>query len=118
MSVSRLDSEGDWTFGQQLAGYISGSNEVAQNVITRIKSFQRDWFLDSDAEIDWFNILSNKDTQKTTEEQISRTVLGTNGVASLNELILNIDRELREANINLTYTDIFNNTQTIETGVS
>ena len=117
MSVSRLNSEGDWTFGQQLAGYISGSEEVAQNVITRIQSFQRDWFMDQDAEIDWFNLLSNRNTQETTEQQIARTVLGTRGVSTLDELVLVIDRENRKANVSITYTDIYKNTQTINAGV-
>ena len=117
MSVSRLDKDGDWTFGQQLAGYIRGSEEVKQNVLTRIKSFQRDCFMDQSAEIDWFNILQNKNTQQVTENQITRTVLGTAGVTRLDELNLVIDTQNRKATVFLTYTDIYENTQTIDTGV-
>jgi len=118
MSVSKLDANGDWTFGQQLAGYYTGTDEVKQNVLTRIKSFQRDWFMDQSAEIDWFNILSNRNTQEIAEQQISTTVINTRGVASLDEINIQIDRENRKANVSLTYTDIYENTRTIEAGVS
>jgi len=118
MSVSRLSKEGDWTFGQQLAGYIRGSEEVLQNVETRIKSFKRDWFLDQNAEVDWFNILSNKNTQATAERQIARAVVNTNGVASLDKLNLTIDRENRKSSVSLSYTDIYKNVQELVTEVS
>ena len=118
MSVSRLDSEGDWTFGQQKAGYLVGAEEIEQNVVTRIKSFKGDWFLDEQANIDWFNILGNKDTQTVTEQQLSRTVLGTNGVRTINELNFILDRENRKASVSLTYTDIYDQIINVETGVS
>ena len=46
MKVSKLDSNHDWTFGQSLANYARGSEAIAQNVVTRLLSWQRDWFLD------------------------------------------------------------------------
>lgn len=117
MSVSRLDSNGDWTFGQGLAGYITGSDEVKQRVVTRLKSFKNDWFLDTDAYIDWFNLLSNRNTEETTRAQITKTVLDTVGVNTLDELIFNIDRENRTADIQLTYTDIYGQVVPLVTGV-
>ena len=117
MSVSKLDSNGDWTFGQGLSNYANGSNEISQNVITRIKSFQNDWFLDSTACIDWFNLLSNRNTQKSTEAQISKTVLDTKGVSTLDSLNFVLDRQNRKASIDLVYTDIFGNEQEISAGV-
>jgi hypothetical protein len=117
MSVSKLDSQGDWTFGHQLAGYITGSEEVTQSVVTRVQSFKNDWFLDSEAEIDWFTLLSNRNTEKATKRQIERTVVNTAGVKSLDELKLEIDRENRKATIYLVYTDIFNEIQTLQAGV-
>lgn len=117
MSVSRLDSDGDWTFGQGLAGYISGSNEIKQNVVTRIKSFKNDWFLDTDAEIDWFNLLSNRNTEESTKAQLSKTVLDTIGVNTLDSLFFQIDRQERTAIIQLSYTDIYNNIVPITAGI-
>tara|TARA_R100000655_G_scaffold15789_3_gene34819 strand:+ start:18662 stop:19018 length:357 start_codon:yes stop_codon:yes gene_type:complete len=107
MSVSRLDENGDWTFGQGLAGYITGSEEIQQNLVTRIKSFKNDWFLDTDAYIDWFNLLSNRNTEETTKAQLSKTVLDTKGINTLNQLNFILNRENRTADIQLTYTDIY-----------
>lgn len=118
MATSRLSELGDWTFGQQKAGYLTQSDEIRQNVVTRIKSFKNDWFLDLSANIDWFNLLSNKSTEETTERQITRTVIGTAGVRILNELNIDIDRENREATISLTYTDIYDEIITTTIGVS
>lgn len=117
MATSRLSNTGDWTFGQQLAGHIRGSEEIAQNVVTRIKSFKNDWYLDSDAEIDWFNLLSNRNTEQTTKNQIETTVLNTTGVSSLKELNFVLDRENRKASISLKYIDIYNESQTVEAEV-
>jgi len=117
MSVSRLDSDGDWTFGQGLAGYISGLNEIKQNVVTRIQSFKNDWFLDTDAEIDWFNLLSNRNTEESTKAQLSKTVLDTIGVNTLDSLFFQIDRQERKAIIQLSYTDIYGNSVPITAGI-
>lgn len=117
MSVSRLDSDGDWTFGQGVAGYISGSDEIKQNVVTRIKSFKNDWFLDTDAEIDWFNLLSNRNTEESTKAQLSKTVLDTIGVNTLDSLFFQIDRQERKAIIQLSYTDIYGNIVPLTAGI-
>jgi hypothetical protein len=117
MSVSRLDSNGDWTFGQGLAGYISGSSEIKQNVVTRIQSFKNDWFLDTGAEIDWFNLLGNRNTEESTRAQLSKAVLDTVGVNTLDSLSFEIDRQNRQANIQLSYTDIYGNIVPLTAGV-
>ena len=117
MSVSKLDSDGDWTFGQGLAGYISGTDEIKQSVATRLQSFKNDWFMATEAYIDWFNLLSNRNTEETTRAQITKTVLDTTGVNTLNELNFTIDRENRTAVIQLTYTDIYGEIVPLVAGV-
>ena len=117
MSVSKLDSNGDWTFGQGLAGYISGSDEIKQSVVTRIKSFKNDWFMATESYIDWFNLLSNRNTEEATRVQLIKTVLDTEGVNTLNEINFEINRENRIAVIQLTYTDIYGQIIPIVTGV-
>ena len=117
MSVVKLDKNGDWTFGQQKAGYISGQDEIKQNVITRIKSFRNDWFLDSTANIDWFSILSSRSSEGTARKQIRSTVLNTDGIVKLNNLSIEINRETRLAQISITYTDIYGIENEIEASV-
>jgi len=118
MSVSKIDEDGDWTFGNQLAGYIRGSEEIKQNLVTRLLSFKEDWFLDVGAEIDWFQLLSNRNTQEATKNQVAITTVNTKGVLSLDKLNIVIDRENRRAVISLSYTDIYQNTQELTTEVT
>jgi hypothetical protein len=106
MKVRRIDSDGDWTFGQGLANYACGSEAIRQNVTTRIKSFKNDWFLDYGAEIDWFNILANKNNEKTILREVSRVTLGTAGVARIT--VLRVDGiTKRDAQITLSFVTIF-----------
>lgn len=107
MAVSRLDNNGDWTFGQGRANYATLSNETAQNVVTRIKSFKDDWVLDTEANIDWFTILGNKNNEQTIKSEIRRVTLATYGVRRITKLEVVSDRETRNAAINLGYDDIY-----------
>jgi len=106
MSVRRLDSNGDWTFGRGLANYIKRGAEIRQNVVTRIKSFKHDWFLDIEANIDWLNILSQRENQVTILREIRRVVLNTPGVKTiLNLEVLEVTQ--RRASLLLRYTTIY-----------
>jgi len=46
VSVRSITGAGDWTFGKGKADYVSSSKEIRQNVVTRLRSFKNDWFLD------------------------------------------------------------------------
>lgn len=107
MRVSRLKN-GDWQFGRSRANYITRSDAIAQNVVTRIKSFQNDWFLDLDAEIDWVTLLGSKNTKDQIQSEIERVTLSTPGVLRIDKLEIIENRKDRTAQINLDYTDIYN----------
>lgn len=117
MSVSALDKNGDWTFGRGRSNYLRSSAEIAQNVITRIKSFKDDWFLSIDENIDWFTILGNRNNKETIRNEVSRVVLATEGVKTLDRLEL-IDAGSRNLTIFLEYTDIFDEKFSKELGLT
>lgn len=107
MATRRIDKNGDWTFGQGRANYTVRSEEIRQNVITRLKSFQNDWFLDVQAEIDWLSILGNKNNRSVILREVERVTLATVGVKSIEALdIIRVDQN-RKATIQLSYTDIY-----------
>ena len=113
MKVSRLINQ-DWTFGKGLANYVTDNNAINQNVSTRLKSFKNDWFLDTEANIDWLNILGNKNNQGVIESEVRRVVLETEGVLTIDSFeILDIDN--RNVTIAIEYTTIFD--QKIKTQV-
>lgn len=117
MAVSRLDANGDWTFGQGRANYATLSNEVAQNVATRIKSFKDDWILDTEANIDWFTILGNKGNEQVVKDEIRRVTLDTYGVRRVTKIEVLTDRKTRNATINLGYDDIYGESFLQEIGI-
>jgi len=114
MKVRRLDNKGDWTFGNGLANYAKENEAILQNVATRIKSFKGDWFLDNEANIDWFRLLSTKDTKQIIINEIERVTLETEGVIRIVNLEFMQDNE-RKAVINLILDTIY--TTDIKIGV-
>lgn len=117
MATSRITEEGDWTFGQGLANYARGSEEVAQNVKTRIKMFKNDWFLDVLDGIDWFNILGNRNNQETIINELTRVVSNTNGVRIVRDITLSLDRQSRNATVIIDYDDVFEASFELEVGI-
>lgn len=106
MQVRKLDENDDWSFGNSKANYIKDNDAVLQNVTTRLKSFKNDWFLDQDANIDWFNILGNKDTRETIIKEVERVTLQTEGVTKINTIELD-EGDLRSAKINIDLDTIY-----------
>ena len=105
MRVSRLDSLDDWSFGKGKANYATNSEAIRQNVKTRLLSFANDWFLDIDANIDWLNILGSKNNEQTIKNEVTRVVLATEGILTLDSYEISVTS--REATISITYTDVF-----------
>lgn len=117
MRVRRITAGGDWTFGQGLANYADKSEAIRQNVVTRIKSFKRDWFLDDSANIAWFDILSSKSNKQTIIREIERVTLATEGVQSITKLDVSGITN-REAVVELSFTTIFDDNFTETVGIA
>lgn len=85
MSFRNIDSEGDWTFGAGTNSYAIENNEILLNVKTRIMSFLGDCFFDTEAGIDWFNLLEyNK--QSKIENDVQNVIINTDGVVNINSI--------------------------------
>lgn len=106
MQVKRLDENGDWTFGNGQANYLKDNDAVLQNVTTRLKSFKNDWFLDGDANIDWFNILGSKSNKQTIISEVERVTLQTEGVTKINTIEIE-ELENRAAKILINLDTIY-----------
>jgi hypothetical protein len=110
ITVRKLDNNKDWTFGQGLANYQDKDNAIAQNVSTRLKSFMFDWFLDQQANIDWFNILGQKNNKQVILNVVKTTVLNTDGVISVSDILIldGTDMQSRMLQIQVNFTTIYN----------
>jgi hypothetical protein len=107
MRVSGLDKDGDWRFGRGLASYVSSSETIRQNAVTRLRSFASDWFLDTDACIDWIDLLGRRGTQDEIMRAVERVTLATEGVTTITKLEISVKTSARSASILLTFGTIF-----------
>ena len=116
MRVSGLDSNLDWRFGKGRAAYKRNADAIAQNILTRLRSFRGDWYLDVDAGVNWVELLGNPGTEKRIIRAVESTVLQTEGVISIQELKITGRDSTRGVKIRIRYTDVFgaSNPQTLE----
>jgi len=116
MRVSGLDKNLDWRFGKGRAVYKRNADAIAQNILTRLRSFLGDWYLDTEIGIDWLKLLGNLGTEKRILRAVESTVMQTEGVLSIQELKIIGRDSSRGVTIRIRYTDVFGTSkpQTLE----
>jgi hypothetical protein len=107
MRTRRINENNDWLFGAGRQSYYSGSDAVAQKVLTRLQSFKGNWFLNLDAGVDWISEMEQRDQQPFLEASVKTTILNTRGVVSLNTFSPSWDARNRKLTITASYTDIY-----------
>ena len=107
MQVSGLDNNLDWRFGKGRAVYKRDSKAIAQNVLTRLRSFKGDWYLNVTFGINWIELLGNLGTENRLLRAVESTVLQTDGVISIQRLGIIRRNANRGVTIELQYTDVF-----------
>mgnify|MGYP000010448375 CR=1 FL=1 len=116
MRVAGLDKNNDFRFGRGLASYLSADQAIRQNVATRIKSFRRDWVLNTDANIDWIDLLGRKNSRDKILREIERVVLSTTGVLRI--ITLDASQKDRNMTISLTFETVYGSSITDNIGVA
>lgn len=87
--VRALDENGEWTFGRGLNNYLSGNAAVAQDIACNLSMFLGDCFFQTNAGIDWFNLLGSKN-QPAILLAINAAILNTLGVTGLLQTSVNL----------------------------
>lgn len=82
MRVRALDTDNDWEYGKGQNDYKVQRAAVAQNLQTRISSFFGDCFFDTNAGVDWYNLLGGKD-QLALQLAVTAIILNTANIASI-----------------------------------
>ncbi len=95
MRIRALNDSGDWTFGKGINNYIDQDLAIAQNVRSRLLSWEGDCFWALQDGIDWRNLM-DKGTQDELEFAIKTNILQAEGVTELLNLSLSLgtDRKL------------------------
>ena len=107
MKVSGLDSEADWVFGKDKHSYKSGSDAIKQNVVTRLRSFYNDWFLDVDFGIPWLTLLGTRNNENQVKRAISKSILETTGIMNISKLEFVYTSDDRVLQVSVSYTDVY-----------
>ena len=81
MRYRQLSPTGDSTiFSGNTLFLINEPSAVAQAVLTRLRLFQGEWFLDTTLGMPWFQQVLGFNTQAARDAAIQNTILGTPGV--------------------------------------
>ncbi len=104
MIYRKLDSSGDYTH----AGYFKNDfNAVAQAVMTRLKLWETEWFIDLQEGTPYLYGIMGKYTEDTVDSLIKNRILETEGVVEILEYSAIFERDLRKYNISVKISTIY-----------
>jgi hypothetical protein len=82
MRNRQMTVDGDYLFGYGANFLVDTPEAVGQAVLTRLKLFAGEWFLDNREGLDLDQILGYG-TQATRDQQVQQRILGTPGVKAI-----------------------------------
>jgi hypothetical protein len=106
MIVRTLSATGDWSFGKGSNDFLTLNAAIAQTLKTRLNTFLGDCIFDSNAGLDWFSFLGEKN-QVGLNLAVSSVILNTYGVTGIEQLSITLDRSTRNIDIQYTCTTIY-----------
>jgi hypothetical protein len=107
-----LDAAGDMTFGHQQQNFYRDQPEaVAQAVLTRLKLWAGEWFLDQSDGTPYQQAALGMRTQQSLDPAMRARILQTPGVLSLDLFSLFLDPNARHISIGATITTIYGTTR-------
>lgn len=107
MVTRALDNSHDLTFGKGKNNYLSQSEEIKQNVKTRILQWLGDCYFALNEGVDWNRYIENNEPELLAED-IKRVIVETYGVGQLTSFEFSLVG--REFKASYTIIDIYSNT--------
>ena len=117
MIIRALDTLWDFTFGKGKSNYLTKDLAIAENIKTKLLSFYKDCFFDTEAGVDWFRLLGTLGQISNKAEILLRTraiILGCYGVVRIVSLTSSVSGRALSISytIDTIYTSAF--TQSLE----
>lgn len=111
MRYRQLTATGDYKFGNGIADFLIDSPAcVGQAVLTRMRLWQTEWFLDVNAGTPWLSSVLGRGTIPLYDIVIRRRILDTPGVTGIVDYASNLDRTTRTLSVTLTINTLFGQT--------
>lgn len=104
----RLDADGDMVFGHGQRDFLIDTPEtVAQSILTRLRLFTGEWFVDLTAGTPWLTQVTGEHTLPLADVAIRTRILNTFGVLRLDEYDSEYDPRVRSFTVHARVTTIF-----------
>ena len=111
MRVRALSPSGDYQFGQGLSNFlIDSSAAVGQEVVTRLKLIQGEWFLDQTVGTPWNTQILGYGTGPTRDLAIKNVILTTPFVTALTSFSSNLNLTTRKYTVSATLETFYGTT--------
>lgn len=112
MRHRKWDLSGDVQFGHGQADYWTNTPEaVAQAVVSRLRLFTGEWFLDTAEGTPYVGGVLGKHTEQSYDPVLRQRILETEGVLSLDEYSSSLDRDARKLSVFATISTIYGQAQ-------
>ena len=112
MRYRKLDAAGDYTFGHSQANfYVNQVEAVAQAVLTRLKLWSGEWFIDTSDGTPWGSEVLGKYTMGTYDTVLKERILATPGVVQLQSYSSTFNAQTRALTVRATITTAYGVTQ-------
>lgn len=106
MLFRTLDENGDWTFGNGINNFLTGSDAMAANLKTRLKVWKGECFFATENGPDWNNFLGIG-TKDFLDSDIRQTILGSDGVIRIDNYTSQLSIDSRSLSVQATILTIF-----------
>lgn len=104
MRFRNLTADGDWCFGKGRNSYLQKNEALMMNIKTRLLSFLGDCFFDTEAGIDWWNLLGGKNL-KSLLASIQRVVLRSSQVKRIVNLDYTLNNRVFSIRLTIEFAD-------------
>ena len=119
MIYRKLDSNGDYTFGQQAGNFWKNQPEaVAQAIVTVLGLIQGEWFLDPTVGVPYDSKIIGMDRMSTYDQAMQEAILGTQGVNEILAYVSGVNTETRQAFVACTVDTIYGQVSISNNGFS
>lgn len=109
MRVRAQSASGDYTFGQGAANFLANSPAmVGQSVMTRLRLWEGEWFLDVTEGTPWAQKILGTNTKPLYDLAIQQRVLETAGVTGISSYSSNVSG--RTLTVTATIDTLFGST--------
>lgn len=103
MRYRKLDADGDYTLGSGADFHANTPEAVAQAVLTRLRLWTGEWFVDTTDGTPWdTEILGKRLQRKNPDSAIKRRILETDGVTEITDYSSTFDGETRKFSVTAT----------------